>query len=120
VLQQAFVSYARQAAAGSGQHLWAACKHLLQGIPLCKWQLLLSPACLPATSPQAPASPACWLLWCLPANYLLEKHIPIVTGNCCCPPAPPSPGTFIASLLVRRHPQRVASLYLLDPVTIGM
>ncbi|WIA21765.1 hypothetical protein OEZ85_000927 [Tetradesmus obliquus] len=29
-------------------------------------------------------------------------------------------GTFIASLLVRRHPQRVASLYLLDPVTIGM
>ncbi|KAF6257737.1 Alpha/Beta hydrolase protein [Scenedesmus sp. NREL 46B-D3] len=29
-------------------------------------------------------------------------------------------GTFIASLLVRRHPQRVASLYLLDPVCIGM
>eukprot|EP00882_Tetradesmus_deserticola_P002665 GHRQ01002835.1.p1 GENE.GHRQ01002835.1~~GHRQ01002835.1.p1 ORF type:complete len:271 (+),score=126.08 GHRQ01002835.1:316-1128(+) len=29
-------------------------------------------------------------------------------------------GTFIASLLVRHHPERLASLYLLDPVCIGM
>jgi pimeloyl-ACP methyl ester carboxylesterase len=29
-------------------------------------------------------------------------------------------GTFIASLLVRRYSERVASLYLLDPVCMGM
>jgi hypothetical protein len=29
-------------------------------------------------------------------------------------------GTFIASLLVRRYGDRVASLYLLDPVCMGM
>lgn len=61
------------------------------------------------------ARPFWWL------DDLVAAYPSLNPGCTTCTAAPPLlPGTFIASLLLKRHPHRVSSVVLVDPVCFGM